>query len=147
MTKVSFHFNVPYRVGYVCRLLRKAMRQRSRVSVTGALPLMQELDRTLWSFDATEFLPHVLLARGQTVPERQGATPICLVEDLGGALHHDVLLNLGAETPAGFESFERLIEIVTAEPADRDAARARWKHYAARGYAIERHEVGAEVAS
>jgi DNA polymerase-3 subunit chi len=34
-----------------------------------------------------------------------------------------------------------VIEIVTGDEHDRLAARQRWKHYAARGYAIEKHEV------
>jgi DNA polymerase III subunit chi len=143
MTKVSFHFNVPHRIAYACRLLRKATRQNARVTVTGSAQSLQELDRTLWTFDATEFLPHLRLSPGQPVAERLRATPVCLVEDLGGALHHDVLLNLGAGPPAGFERFERLVEIVSTDEDDRNAARARWKHYASRGYAIERHEVEA----
>lgn len=53
--------------------------------------------------------------------------------------HHEVLLNLGRAAPAGFESFGRLIEIVANDEADRRAGRQRWKHYAQRGYPIERH--------
>jgi DNA polymerase-3 subunit chi len=34
-----------------------------------------------------------------------------------------------------------VIEIVSGDDDDRQAARARWKHYAARGYAIQKHEV------
>jgi DNA polymerase-3 subunit chi len=58
------------------------------------------------------------------------------------APHHDVLVNLGQATPDGFESFARLIEIVPVDEAERLAARQRWKHYATRGYAIDRHEAG-----
>ena len=143
MTRVSFHFNVPHRLDYACRLLRKATRQNARITVTGPTPVLAELDRALWSFEPTEFIPHVMLRDGQALPERLGATPVCLATTLDGAPHHDVLLNLGAEPPAGFESFERLIEIVSTDEEDRAAARARWKHYAARGYAIEKHEVPA----
>ncbi|WP_298824889.1 DNA polymerase III subunit chi [uncultured Piscinibacter sp.] len=141
MTRVSFHFNVPHRMGYACRLLRKATRQNARVAVAAAPAVLAELDRTLWSFEATEFVPHVLLREGETLPERLRDTPVCLLPSLGGAPHHDVLLNLGAEPPAGFESFQRLVEIVSVDEADRAAARARWKHYASRGYQIEKHEV------
>jgi DNA polymerase-3 subunit chi len=143
MTKISFHFNVPHRLAYACRLLRKAQRQRARVVVTGPVPTLRELDRDLWTFEATEFVPHLLLAGGQAPAPRLRDTPVWLTEDLAGALHHDVLLNLGAEAPIGFESFERLVEIVSGDEAERQAARARWKHYASRGYPIERHEVAA----
>ena len=143
MTRVSFHFNVPHRTAYACRLLRKATRQNARVTVTGPAAALVELDAALWSFDPIEFVPHVVLRDGQVLPERLRETPVCLAATLDGALHHDVLLNLGADAPAGFESFERLVEIVSTDEADRAAARARWKHYAVRGYPIERDEVEA----
>ena len=143
MTEVSFHFNVPDTLGYTCRLLRKATRQGARVTVTGADTALDGLDRALWSFDPIEFIPHLRLRRGEAVAERLRTTPVCLAEDLAGALHHDVLVNLGEGAPAGFESYARVIEIVSTDEAERAAARARWKYYAARGYPIERHEVSA----
>ena len=63
-----------------------------------------------------------------------------LAESVRSAPHHQVLVNLGASVPDGFETFERLIEVVTEDEADRLQARERWKHYAARGYAITRHD-------
>jgi DNA polymerase-3 subunit chi len=143
MTEVSFHFNVPDTLAYACRLLRKATRQGSRVTVTGAGATLASLDRALWTFDPIEFLPHVLLRRGERVIERLRSTPVCLAEDLSGALHHDVLVNLGVETPPGFESYARLVEVVSTAEDERAAARLRWKHYALRGYPIAGHEVGA----
>ncbi len=125
MTEVSFHFNVADRGGYACRLLRKAVRQGARVAVTGASASLARLDRELWSFDALEFLPHVLLRPGQQLAARLRTTPVWLVENAAQAEHHEVLLN----------------EIVSADADDRAAARERWKHYATRGYEITRHEV------
>jgi DNA polymerase-3 subunit chi len=141
MTEISFHFNVPDRTEYVCRLLRKALRKGAQVVVTGAPPVLSELDRALWSFDPLEFVPHVMPRPGQALAPRLRTTPVWLVADLAQAGHHDVLVNLHDDTPAGFESFARVIEIVTPIEADRAAARQRWKHYATRGYAIEKHEV------
>ncbi len=141
MTEVGFHFNVRDRTGYACRLLRKATRQGARVVVSAPAETLAALDRELWSFDAVEFIPHVLLQGGAALPERLRATPVCLIEDASGAPHLDVLLNLGIEPAAGFESFARVIEIVSTDEADRLAGRARWKHYANRGYPIQRHEV------
>ena len=141
MTEVSFHFNVPDRTEYVCRLLRKAVRKGATVVVTGTPPTLARLDRALWAFDALEFVPHLLLRPGQAVAPRLRTTPVWLAEDAVQAEHRDVLLNLGDQAPAGFESFARIIEIVTPDDDDRLAARERWKHYATRGYAIEKHEV------
>ena len=63
MTEVSFHFNVPDRTEYTCRLLRKALRQGVRVVVVGPEKILAGLDRAIWTFDAIEFVPHVLCAR------------------------------------------------------------------------------------
>jgi DNA polymerase III subunit chi len=143
MTEVSFHFNVPDRTEYTCRLLRKATRQGAKVVVTGPGDVLSGLDRALWTFDPLEFIPHVMLRANQAAATRLHETPVWLLEDASVSLHHDVLLNLGHEAPAGFESFARLIEIVTTDEEDRVAARSRWKHYDSRGYTILRHEVSA----
>lgn len=144
MTEISFHFNVPDRTLYACRLLRKAGRRGNRVAVTGPAERLTGLDRALWGFDSVEFLPHLVVRQGDaaTLP-RLRATPIWLVERTEDAPHHDVLVNLGEQLPEGFESFGRVIEIVSVDESERLAARQRWKHYANRGYAIDRHEVGA----
>ncbi len=144
MTEVQFHFNVPDRLLYACRLLRKALRSgASGVAVSAPAATLTRLDRTLWTFDPQEFIPHVVLREGQAVPSRLERTPIWLVERAQQAAHHPVLVHLGEEPAAGFESFSRLIEIVSTDAEERETARARWKHYAGRGYDLQRFDVGA----
>jgi DNA polymerase-3 subunit chi len=55
---------------------------------------------------------------------------------------HEVLLNLGPDPVPGFESFERVLEIVGRDEAAVSAGRRRWRHYAERGYAVEHHQAG-----
>ena len=141
MTEIGFHFNVPDRLAYTCRLLRKASRQGARVAVTAPLATLRGLDRALWTFEPTEFIAHALLTAGRAAPAQLSPTPVWLAENVDDLGVHEVLVNLGESAPAGFERFARLIEIVSTDEADRAAARARWKHYAARGYALNRHEV------
>lgn len=145
MTGVEFHFNAPDKVGYACRLLRKAVGKGARVVVTGEPGLLRELDDALWKFSATEFVPHCYGdAAGAAVLD---ASPVVLMDTARGAPHQQVLVNLGAGVPEGFERYERLIEIVTADEDDRQNGRRRWKHYADRGYAIIRHDQAAKEAS
>jgi DNA polymerase III subunit chi len=145
MTEVHFHFNVPDRLLYACRLLRKALRSGAAgVAVSGPADTLGRLDRALWTFDAGDFIPHVLLRSGETLPPRLRRTPIWLVERAEMAAHHPVLVHLGEEPAAGFESFGRLIEIVSTGDEERAAARGRWKHYAGRGYEIQKYEVGVQ---
>ncbi len=144
MTEVAFHFNVPEKLGYACRLLRKAAGAGSKVMVTGHPELLRRLDTELWTFSALEFLPHCV--SGVAAPEVVAASPVVLAESPRTGPHHEVLVNLGERVPDGFEGFERLIEVVTPDDADRQQARARWKHYADRGYSITRHDLGAKEA-
>jgi DNA polymerase-3 subunit chi len=139
MTEVAFHFNVPDKVGYACRLLRKAVGAGSRVVVTGEPALLRTLDADLWTFAPLEFIAHCQAEGAE--PQVLAASPVVLADAPRSAPHQEVLVNLGAQVPEGFERFERLIELVTTDEGDRLQARGRWKHYADRGYAIRKFDL------
>jgi DNA polymerase III subunit chi len=139
MTGVEFHFNAPDKLGYACRLLRKAAAKGARVTVTGQAPLLAELDAALWTFSPLDFVPHCRVHGAP--PAILDASPIVLCDSARASPHHDVLLNLGEDVPEGFERFERLIEVVSLDEADRTRARVRWKHYASRGYELKREDL------
>jgi DNA polymerase-3 subunit chi len=143
MTEVAFHFNAPDKLGYACRLLRKAVGTGAQVMVTGETGTLRELDVALWTFAPLEFLPHCY---GPATPAALAASPVVLAESVRAAPHQQVLVNLGGTVPDGFERFERLIEVVTGDQQDRLDARRRWKHYSDRGYAITRHDLAARDA-
>jgi DNA polymerase III subunit chi len=138
MTEVTFHFNVPDPLAYVCRLVKRATGTGAKVVVTGAGPVLQHLDEILWTFSPADFIPHCQLASAD--PRVVQASQVVLAEQARGAPHQDILVNLGGSIPDGFEKFERLNEIVTQDEGDRQQARLRWKHYAARGYAIRKYD-------
>jgi DNA polymerase-3 subunit chi len=56
-------------------------------------------------------------------------------------VHEQVLVNLCPECPPVFSRFERLIEIVSLDEAERDLARARFRFYRDRGYDIHTHDL------
>jgi len=143
VTEISFYFNAPSRTGYACRLLRRAQRQGMELAVTGPTDALNEIDRELWTFAGAEFLAHGWIERAAEVPVSLHSTTIWLGTHPIDAPRHGALLNLGRETPAAFETFERVFEVVSVDDADRQAARERWKAYARRGYPIKRHEVAA----
>ena len=147
MTEIAFHFNVADRTCFTCRLVRKACRSGANVVLAGPPDALAHFDRALWAFEDTEFLPHRLLGAGEAPADPADATRVWLAEDASLPAHHEVLVNLGPAAPAGFESFHKLIEIVSIDEAERLAARGRWKHYAARGYRITRHEAGQAEAA
>ncbi len=143
MTEVAFHFNVGDKVAYACRLLRKAVGGGAKVIVTGGPQALRQLDTTLWTFSPTDFVPH---CQSTAQPALVQASAVILADSVQAVPHSQVLLNLGEFVPDGFERFERLIEIVGVDDADRQGARNRWKHYADRGYAITRHDLAQKGA-
>lgn len=140
MTEIDFHFNAPDKIGHACRLLRKAVvGGGARVVVAADADMIDVVDAALWQFSPSDFIAHcrndgdaVVVARSPVVLKVPGAA---------GLPHRQVLVNLGKAVPDGFERFERLIEVVTANEDDRVAGRARWRHYADRGYAMKRHDL------
>ncbi len=138
MTEIEFHVNVPDKLHYSCRLLRKAYRSGAQAVVTADSDLLQLLDKLLWTYSATEFLPH---CRSDSPPQKTNATPIWLSEKLKACSADSVLINLGQHVPDDFERFERFIEVASSDEADRLAARDRWKYYRDRGYSLRRHEL------
>ena len=141
MTEVAFHFNAPDKIQYACRLLRKACAASAQVVVVGTEELLTALDTALWAFSPTAFVPHCRSDADQALVQH---TPVLLVQagQVSNHLpHHQVLVNLGADLVTGFESFEKVIEVVTHDESDKSLARMRWKHYADRGYPLVRHDL------
>ena len=56
MTEIAFHFNVPERLAYACRLIRKSQSQGKRLVVLAVEASAQQLDRLLWTFSARDFI-------------------------------------------------------------------------------------------
>ncbi len=142
MTAVSFYTHVPERLSFLCRLLRKAQQSGAKVAVVGPAPLLDRLDAALWSFEPTEFVPH-LRWHGSAQPALLAATSIVLAERAVEQPHREVLLNLGPDLPEDFEKFQRVLEVVSREPEQVQAGRQRFKIYKAGGHEVMHHEVGA----
>jgi DNA polymerase-3 subunit chi len=138
VTEIAFHFNAPDKVAYACRLLRKAVASGSRVVVTAPVETLTRLDAALWTFAATEFVAHCFDPSDAAL---LALSPVVLTTDATQTPQHQVLVNLGETIPAGFERYERLIEVVSLDDTDRSGARERWKQYVHRGYALQRHDL------
>ncbi len=133
MTRVDFHSKVPDKLAYACRLVRKARAGNMQVVVyLQDAAQLQAFDDALWSFSAQDFLPHV-----RATDALAAQTPVILTDDAEQALpHHQILINLSADTPPHFARFERLFEIVANEESDLAAGRERYRLYQQRGYPL-----------
>ena len=57
VTEVDFHFNAPDKLGYACRLLRKAVARMARAWWSSATrATLRDLDIALWTFSPLDFI-------------------------------------------------------------------------------------------
>lgn len=138
MTDVAFHFNAPDKLGYACRLLRKAYLRGARLLVLVDETDHPLLDAALWTMAPGVFIPHSTASDPDHVRNR---SPIQLALHLPVRSDASVLVNLRHEVPAGFGAYARVIEVVTDDDVDRQQARERWKYYKANGIEPQRHDL------
>lgn len=133
MTRIDFHSNVPNKIAYACRLVRKARAANCRVVLfTADKADLMTLDQLLWTFSELDFLPHVMVN-----DPLAATTPVILTDSDNEDLpHHQILINLSAGTPAHFARFERMFEIVSCDDTDKAAGRERYRFYQQRGYPL-----------
>ena len=132
MTRIDFHFNTPDKLSYACRIVRKAHAAGQPVVVyCSDTARLHDFDQALWSFSPLDFLPHCYAH-----DPLAANTPILLTSSADRPPSHQVLINLDDERPPFFSEFERLIEIVGSDDADRSKGRDRYKFYRDRGYAL-----------
>ncbi|ARQ45244.1 DNA polymerase III subunit chi [Oxalobacter formigenes] len=138
MTNIEFRTHIADKIHYTCRWVRKALANSSdcRVVIYATdRNLLNRLDDTLWTFSDSDFLPHAVLG------DRHAARcPVILTSsDTDELPHSQILLNLSPDIPAFYAQFERLLELVSTDPADTEAGRQRYVHYRERGYTLH-HE-------
>ena len=122
-----------------CKLCDKATAGGKRVyAYVPDLASAQALDAALWTFRQGGFIAH----------ERQGAAapeeplPAVLIGCQEPPPHYDgVMINLGLDVPDFFSRFERVLEIVDADPSARTKSRERYKFYRDRGYELATHNL------
>jgi len=137
VTRIDFYHYADDKLRFACRLAAKVFDHSSRLVVYSPdAAVLADFDKGLWTFQATRFVPHCFAGS-----ELEAETPVVLTSSADKVPHHDVLLNLGDEWPPFFASFERLLEVVSTDQADKERARARYAFYKKRGYDIKMNEI------
>jgi DNA polymerase-3 subunit chi len=140
VTRIDFYHYAEDKLRFACRLATKAYESESRLVVYSRdRHTLDTLDKALWTFQATRFVPHVFA--GSPLAEE---TPIILAGSDEHLPHHDVLLNMDDEWPPFFATFERMLEIVAVDDEDKQKARARYAFYKKRGYDIRVNAIEGE---
>lgn len=139
MTRIDFHTNVPDKIAYACRLVRKARSARHKVVLmTDDAAQLAELDEAMWTFSATDFLPHVAASDALATQ-----TPVLLTDNDAAELpHRELLINLSRRTPATLDQFARVIEIISSDEEDAAAGRKRYSAYKQQAYPLTHFVTG-----
>jgi len=139
VTTIDFYFNAGDRLQVACRLAGKATAEGKRMLLYAPdAEVAARVDKLMWTWPATGFVPHCP-ADDPLAPE----TPILIGRTDEPPPNCTLLLNLGAQCPPHFASFERLFEVIGADEAEKEAGRGRFKLYRSRGYAIASHDLAA----
>ena len=120
----------------VCELARKAYAAELPLLVLARDTAQAEsLDDLLWAFDPDEYLPHQIAG----MDEGDDDTPVLIATPDMDIPARPLLLNLRDAAPSG--SFERVLEVVPADPAARGPLRERWKHYQSLGFDVKKYDM------
>jgi len=142
MTQIDFYTHVDNKLQTLCMLAAKALAKDLRLMVLTPDELSTErVGKLLWTQPAIGFLPHC--RRDHRLAP---VTPIIVDHVTDPLVHEQVLVNLCDECPLVFSRFERVIEIVTRDPSDRELARNRFRLYRDRGYEIRTHDLGSAAS-
>ncbi|MCE7031196.1 DNA polymerase III subunit chi [Lysobacter sp. GX 14042] len=120
----------------VCELARKASDAGIATLVLARdAAQAEQLDDLLWSFDPDAFIPHQIAGAGE---DEEEAVVLIAAPEHDPALR-PLVVNLRDAAVEG--EFDRVLEVVPADPSARDPLRERWKQYKARGFELKKYDM------
>lgn len=119
----------------VCELAKRAFAaEQPTLIFTRSQDQAEAIDARLWEFDEDAFIPHQIAG-----DDDDAITAVLIVPPGVDAGDRPFAINL-RDTPA-LGQHERVLEVVAADPAERDGSRERWRVYQQRGYAVTKHDM------
>ena len=119
----------------VCELARKAYAtQQPTLILTRDFAQAEALDELLWSFDEDAFIPH------QLAGDDDDDHIAVLIAPPGVETPARVLtINLREQCPQAYG--DRVLEVVAADPAEREGSRTRWREYQRLGFELNKFDM------
>ena len=144
MTQIDFYIldgtSNDARLELCCRIADKALQRKHHVFINSiSEPECRQLDELLWTFSQGSFVPHRVVRDDEDAPPIEPVLIGCNKAPVSE--HWDVMINLAREVPEWFSRYERVVEVVDAEPERRDAGRERYRFYRDRGYQLKTHQM------
>jgi DNA polymerase-3 subunit chi len=118
-----------------CELAKKAFAaQQPTLILTRDFSEAEELDELLWAFDDDAMIPHQLA--GDDDDEH---TAVLIVPPGVDTADRPLVINLREAGAPG--SYQRVLEVVAADPDAREGSRARWREYQRLGFEVRKHDM------
>lgn len=119
----------------VCELARKAFAaQQPTLILSRDFAQAEAIDELLWSFDEDAYIPHQLA--GDDDDEH---TSVLIAPPGVDTSIRPLTINLREECPGQYG--ERVLEVVAADPAERDGSRVRWREYQRLGFQVNKYDM------
>ncbi len=142
MARINFAFGATERISQACQTtLKQYLAGQKMVVYSSDISRLRQFDQKLWAVDEAAFVPHVWADDPMA-----SQTPIVLItKDLAQALEgmspETWLLNLDDACPPTCGPLQRVLEIVSDEPEDKESARQRWRSYQAAGHDLKSYSL------
>ena len=119
----------------VCELAKKAFAGGQSILILArSFNQAEQLDEKLWDFDEAAFIPHQIAG-----DEDDTITPVLIVPPDATTPDRALVINLRDEPAPG--RFERVLEVVPADAAQRAGSRERWKTYRHAGFELKKFDM------
>jgi DNA polymerase-3 subunit chi len=122
----------------VCSLVERYYEKRMKVLVVAEdEEFARQIDRLLWTFSQSAFLPHEIHTPGK-VPEDERIVIVTEEVDPGGA---EVCVLTRPVDSDFLDRFSVLVDVAQVSPSNLEERRERYKKYKERGYRLQFKEV------
>ena len=119
----------------VCELAKRAFATQQPALILARDHAQAEaIDELLWAFDEDAFIPPQLAG-----DDDDADTAVLIVPPGVETPDRPLLINLRETCPDG--RCERVLEVVAADPAERDGSRVRWREYQRRGFELHKNDM------
>jgi len=119
----------------VCELARKAFAaQQPTLILTRDFEQAEELDELLWSFDTDAYIPHQLAG-----DDDDAHTAVLIAPPGVDTPARPLIINLREQCPQSYG--ERVLEVVAANPTEREGSRVRWREYQRLGFEVNKYDM------
>ncbi|HOX71111.1 MAG TPA: DNA polymerase III subunit chi [Dokdonella sp.] len=119
----------------VCELVRKAFAtEQPTVILARSQDQAEAIDARLWDFSDDAFIPHQIAG-----DDDDAITAVLIVPPGIEVDERPLAINLRDDCALG--RHERILEVIAADPAEREGSRQRWSEYKRLGYALTKHDM------